>query len=159
MDKTKILFVCLGNICRSPSAEAVMNQFIEKEGLSKLIKTDSAGVSGYHAGEPADARMKDHAYNRGYTLSSISRQIDPSQDFDYFDYVIAMDNQNIRDLKQMTTENHQQKKIYKMTEFCSSFEASTVPDPYYGGDNGFELVLDILEDACQGLLNHIKNGK
>jgi len=152
----KLLFVCLGNICRSPSAEAVMNALLEREGLSDKVQCDSAGTIGYHDGSPADARMMFHAAQRGITLTSISRKFDHARDFDSFDMIIGMDEQNIADLKTMDSYDQYQGKIYAMTEFCSNHEYSEVPDPYYGGDAGFELVLDLLEDACKGLLSEIK---
>jgi len=155
MDKHKILFVCLGNICRSPSAEAVMKALVEKRGLANQFEIDSAGTIGYHAGASADARMMRHAARRGYRLTSISRPVNPSFDFKHFDMIIGMDNQNIHDLKGMTSNDVYLHKISKMTDYSQLKAYDGVPDPYYGGDAGFELVLDILEDACEGLLNHL----
>lgn len=155
MEKNKILFVCLGNICRSPSAEAVMKAIIEKNGSDHFFEIDSAGVIGAHAGEPADARMKKHARKRGYQLTSISRPVVPSADFDYYDLIVGMDDQNIRDLRAMAPDETARGKIVKMTDFSSTLGYREVPDPYYGGDAGFELVLDLLEDACQGLYHHL----
>jgi protein-tyrosine phosphatase len=152
----KVLFVCMGNICRSPSAEAVMNNYVAKAGLSEQIVCDSAGTIAYHAGESADARMQQHALKRGYRLTSISRQITPT-DFREFDYVIAMDDENLRDLKPFIPNEKQTQKISKMTDYCSKRNPGFVPDPYYGGAAGFEQVLDILEDACDGLLKTICN--
>ncbi len=154
MDKVKILFVCLGNICRSPSAEAVMKALVEKDGLSDLVEIDSAGILGVHAGEPANSTMMKHASKRGYQLTSISRQI-TAQDFFDFDMIIGMDNQNIIDLNGVCPNDNLRSKISKMTDYSSN-SLGEVPDPYYGGDNGFILVLDILEDACSGLLEHVK---
>lgn len=156
MDKKKILFVCLGNICRSPSAEAVFRGMVEKEGLADRIEIDSAGLTDYHAGEPADERMQEHARKRGYHLTSISRPVDPDVDFDHYDMIIAMDNQNIRDLKRLAEGTPAVNRIFKMTDFCNECPYDEVPDPYYGGDEGFELVLDLLEKACGGLLNFLK---
>ncbi len=155
----RILFVCLGNICRSPSAEAVMNGLIKREGLAKEIECDSAGILSYHTGESADRRMQSHAIQRGYKLTSISRMVNPKEDFNNFDMIIGMDDQNIKDLKSLTRTKNDLKKIYKMTDFCRESDIKQVPDPYYGGEGGFELVLDILEDACRGLLAYLKNGK
>ncbi|WP_423128841.1 low molecular weight protein-tyrosine-phosphatase [Gaoshiqia sp. Z1-71] len=154
--KKRILFVCLGNICRSPSAEAVFNGMIKKEGLQDVIECDSAGTAGYHEGERADQRMQSHAIRRGYRLTSISRKFRPETDFDQFDFIIGMDDQNVNDLQDMASNSDDLNKIYKMTDFCSNGGHYSVPDPYYGGSEGFELVLDILEDACQGLLNELK---
>ena len=155
MEKNKILFVCLGNICRSPSAEAVMNGIIEKNGAGQLFEIDSAGVIGVHAGGPADARMKKHARKRGYQLTSISRPVVPAADFDYFDLIVAMDDQNVSDLLAMAPDESARNKIVKMTDFSRTKGYDEVPDPYYGGDAGFELVLDLLEDACQGLYEQL----
>ncbi len=155
MEKKKILFVCLGNICRSPSAEAVFKGIIEKQGLSDRYEVDSAGTSGWHAGEPADQRMQSHAIKRGYNLTSLSRKFEPSYDFDHFDLVIGMDESNISNLKRMARNANDLAKIYKMTDFCREFAYNEVPDPYYGGSAGFELVLDLLEDSCKGLLEKI----
>ncbi len=156
MDKTKILFVCLGNICRSPSAEAVMNGLIKKNGLQEQFEIDSAGITGYHAGEPADQRMQRHAQNRHIELTSISRQVKVPTDFEYFDYIIGMDNQNMDDLCHLASNEKHANKISKMTDYCRHYQHDSVPDPYYGGAAGFELVLDLLEDACEGLLEHIQ---
>ena len=153
---TEILFVCLGNICRSPSAEAVMQSIIEREGLQKEIKVDSAGILGWHSGEPADRRMQTHATERGYNLTSISRQI-KKEDFQKFDVIIGMDHENMRDLRALDPEKKYNDKLYMMTGFCNHIPADSVPDPYYGGPTGFENVLDILEDACEGLLETIKD--
>ena len=154
-----ILFVCLGNICRFPSAEAVMNGLIKRDGLENEIQCDSAGILNYHAGEPADERMQAHAIKRGYFLTSISRQIDPKKDFDQFNMIIGMDDKNITKLISLARNDEDRKKIQKMTDFCLKPDYDQIPDPYYGGEQGFELVLDILEDACEGLLNHLRNEK
>ncbi len=155
MEKKKILFVCLGNICRSPSAEAVFTGLVKSRGLESEFEIDSAGTSGWHVGEQADQRMQKHAVKRGYNLTSISRKFNPNIDFDHFDYIIGMDDDNIRSLKNMARNKANLSKIYKMTYFASSTEYDEVPDPYYGGEQGFELVLDLLEDACEGLLKKI----
>lgn len=158
MDKTKILFVCLGNICRSPSAEAVFNGVIKKAGMQKQFEVDSAGTSGWHSGDPADRRMQSHAIKRGYNLTSLSRKFNPHTDFDYFDYIIGMDDENMRNLRNMASSKDDLQKLYKMTSFSKSYDYDEVPDPYYGGAAGFELVLDLLEDACEGLLEKIGKG-
>lgn len=152
----QVLFVCLGNICRSPSAEAVFNAVVKKNALENEISCDSAGTAAYHEGEPADYRMRQIAQKRGYRLTSISRPVNPKVDFDRFDYIVGMDGQNVRDLKSMARNENDRKKIYLMTSFCVDGNYDTVPDPYYGGTSGFELVLDILEDACSGLLMYIR---
>jgi len=152
----QILFVCLGNICRSPSTEAVFNAMIEKYGLQSEIQCDSAGTAAYHAGDQADYRMKQVAQKRGYHLTSISRQVDPTLDFDRFDYIIGMDRQNVRDLNAIARTESDRKKISLMTDYCSGKKYDSVPDPYFGGAAGFELVLDILEDACDGLIRKLQ---
>jgi protein-tyrosine phosphatase len=155
--KKSILFVCLGNICRSPGAEAIFNSIISKEHLSNKIICDSAGTIGAHAGEPADSRMVEHASRRGYKVDSIARKFNPREDFDKYDYIIAMDESNESDLQRLTRNAEDSEKIYRMTDFSSSSKYSGIPDPYYSGSSGFEVVLDLLEDACEGLLEHIRN--
>lgn len=150
--KKSLLFVCLGNICRSPSAEAVMKKMAADRGLDLHI--DSAGTIAAHEGERADARMRGHAAKRGYDLTSISRPV-VIDDFENFDMVIGMDASNIFDLKKIAPESAFD-RISLMTDYCSSFENNSVPDPYYGGEQGFELVLDLLEDACEGLLDALE---
>jgi len=156
MDKTKILFVCMGNICRSPSAEAVFTGLIKQNGLSGNFEIDSAGTSAYHVGENADRRMQSYAVKRGYNLTSIARQFNPETDFDHFDYIIAMDDDNTYSLKDMARDEADLKKISKITDFRKEWDYDYVPDPYYGGSEGFELVLDLLEDSCQGFLEKLK---
>ncbi|RLA60389.1 MAG: low molecular weight phosphotyrosine protein phosphatase [Epsilonproteobacteria bacterium] len=152
----KLLFVCLGNICRSPSAEGVMAHLIKKEGLEGKIKVDSAGMIGFHAGEQADPRSRKHAEKRGVEITSIARQFRPNDDFHGFDYILAMDKKNLSDLKNLDKKGEFAHKIFMMTDFCRNKKVKEVPDPYYLGANGFELVLDILEDSCVGLLDKIK---
>lgn len=148
----KILFVCLGNICRSPSAEAVMKKLVKDAGLEESFFIDSAGIMGYHEGERADDRMRGHAARRGYVLDSISRPV-RTQDFYDFDLIIGMDDRNVDDLKQKAPDLESVAKIHQMTEYSRNKLYDHVPDPYYGGASGFELVLDLLEDACAGLLS------
>lgn len=151
-----LLFVCLGNICRSPSAEAVMNGKLKAIGWEQRILCDSAGIIGFHSGEPADARMRKHALKRGYALTSLSRQVNQDSDFDRFDMIIGMDDQNIKDLIALARSEDDRKKIFRMTDFSTQKIYNHVPDPYYTGNDGFELVLDLLEDACDGLVEHLK---
>lgn len=157
MIEKHLLFVCLGNICRSPSAEAVMNGMLKKKGHDRQVICDSAGILGIHSGEKADIRMQKHALRRGYELTSLSRKVNPVSDFDRFDMIIGMDDENIRDLNALTRTDDDRKKIFRMTDFCTTFKHHHVPDPYYGGNEGFELVLDLLEDACSGLIVHLEN--
>ena len=151
----KILFVCLGNICRSSSAEEVMRTFVKREGLEDKIEVDSAGILSYHKGELPDSRMRMHAYHRGYVLTHRSRPV-CTQDFFDFDMIIGMDDRNIQDLKDRAPSPEAEKKIHRMTDFCRMKQVDYVPDPYYGGASGVENVLDILEDACEGLLEEVK---
>lgn len=153
--KKRILFVCAGNICRSPSAEAVFKAKVENEGLYSIFDIDSAGTGPWHVGEPADSRMKRHAKKRGYNLTSIARQFKPEKDFDRFDHIIAMDDENVNHLKRVARNKTDLAKISKMTDYCKAYNYDFVPDPYYGGDEGFELVLDLLEDASDGLLESV----
>ncbi len=156
MIKIKILFVCLGNICRSPSAEAVFKKIVKDKGLAKQFEIDSAGTYAYHAGEPADARMMKHANNRNLRLTSISRAFNPQTDFDEFDMIVAMDKDNLLNLRQFARNRDDLKKLYLMTDFSKEFNYDHIPDPYYGGSAGFELVLDLLEDAGEGLYQHLQ---
>lgn len=144
----------MGNICRSPSGEAVMNGLITKNNLQDRITCDSAGTIAYHSGEPADARMKSHAVKRGYDLTSIARQI-KKFDFDRFDYIIAMDSENYNNILSLDSEVKYKNKVSMMLKYATQYDDTDVPDPYYGGEQGFEYVLDLLEDACLGLLKHI----
>lgn len=153
-EKLRILFVCLGNICRSPSAEAVMKRLVKDAGLEKEIYIDSAGILGYHQGELPDDRMRAHGARRGYILDSISRPVKPADFFD-FNLIIGMDDANISELRRRSPDYESQQKIHQMTEFSRRKTYDHVPDPYYGGESGFELVLDLLEDACQGLLEYV----
>ncbi len=149
----KILFVCLGNICRSPMAETVFKAQVKAAGLSADFEIDSAGTAAYHEGEKADARMRQHAQERGYNITSIARQVRPT-DFSHFDKIIAMDDSNMENLKRICPPEHIH-KLDKMTNFSQNMVYDSVPDPYYGGAAGFELVIDLLEDASQGLLKHV----
>jgi len=152
----KVLFICLGNICRSPTAEAVMQNFVITKGLSDQIFCDSAGTSGYHEGELADSRMRKHALKRGHNLLSRSRQLNYPDDFREFDYLVVMDERNKRDVEYLDAKQLYRNKIYSMVSFCKNIQADEVPDPYFGGEQGFERVIDILEDSCAGLLCKIE---
>lgn len=154
MDKTKILFVCLGNICRSACAEAVMKHVVAQHGLEHEFEIDSAGLISYHEGEQADPRMRQHASARGINITSIARKIRQA-DFEHFDMIIGMDNDNISRLLSLAPTEKCAKKISKMSDYCTTHLADSVPDPYYGGADGFELVLDLLDDACNGLISNI----
>lgn len=152
-NKMRILFVCLGNICRSPAAQGVMQRLVDEAGLSERYELDSAGTYGGHAGELPDRRMRVHAARRGYELTHRSRQVRPS-DFGDFDIVVAMDDLNYDNLRRLAPTVDDERKVVRMTDYCRMHPYyDAVPDPYYEGASGFELVLDLLEDACQGLLS------
>ena len=161
----RILFVCLGNICRclgnicrSSAAEGVMRRLVEEAGLAGEFEIDSAGILSYHRGELPDARMRAHAVRRGYELTHRSRPV-TTDDFFHFDLIIGMDARNMDDLRERAPSPVEWNKLRRMTDFCTSHPyADHVPDPYYGGSEGFEYVLDLLEDACAGLLARL-NGQ
>lgn len=152
----KVLFVCMGNICRSPTAEAVFKQCVAAAGLQDRILSDSAGTHDYHIGKPPDARAQQAALRRGYDMSALRARQVATSDFAEFDYVLAMDRHNLHLLKQQCTLENLHKILLFMA-FSKNPEAGEVPDPYYGGALGFEQVLDMVEDAAQGLLRHIQN--
>jgi protein-tyrosine phosphatase len=154
--KYKILFVCLGNICRSSAAEEIMRQKIRKSGVEDSFFVDSAGLISYHQGEMADPRMRMHAKRRGYDITHLSRPV-KQQDFYDFDLIVGMDASNIDRLHCLCPTVEDESKIVMMTDYCMEKVADHVPDPYYGGASGFENVLDILEDACEGLMMKLKN--
>ncbi|MGB3237752.1 MAG: low molecular weight protein-tyrosine-phosphatase [Geitlerinemataceae cyanobacterium] len=149
----KLLFVCLGNICRSPSAENIMNHLIEEKGLGDRIVCDSAGTSSYHIGSSPDRRMGVAAQKRGIELKGKARQFD-RKDFEHFDLILAMDRQNYRDILSLDTQGQYQDKVRLMCDFCTRHSLKEVPDPYYGGPEGFDRVIDLLMDACDGLLKY-----
>jgi protein-tyrosine phosphatase len=151
MDKTKILFVCLGNICRSPAAEGVMRAIVDEHNDAANWEIDSAGTGNYHIGDLPDHRMRIHARRRGYELTHICRQVRTS-DFDRFDLIVAMDASNERNLRSMAPSPEAEAKIVPMAKFVSkAMRYDYIPDPYYDGAEGFELVLDLLEDGCRNL--------
>lgn len=153
----KVLFVCMGNICRSPTAEGVLRQFLSREPvLRDRVEVDSAGTHGYHVGEPPDPRTQRAASLRGYDLSQTrSRKVAP-QDLDYFDLILAMDKTNLDNLKRLAREE-QFDKIRLFMEFAENYDDDDVPDPYYGLGYGFDLVLDMVEDASKGVVKEIKS--
>ncbi|MTJ10226.1 MULTISPECIES: low molecular weight protein-tyrosine-phosphatase [unclassified Anabaena] len=151
----KLLFVCLGNICRSPSAENIMNHLIDQGGLSKTILCDSAGTAGYHIGAAPDRRMSAAAENKlGFKLKGQARQFQLS-DFQEFDLILAMDRNNYDDILAVDRSGQYHSKVKLMCDFCSTHTLKEVPDPYYGGTEGFNQVIDLLMDACEGLLKYI----
>lgn len=147
-----ILFICLGNICRSAAANGIMESKVNQAGLESKIKVDSAGTYGGHAGELPDSRMRAAAAARGYSLTHRSRRVREDDFFD-FDMIIVMDDNNYENICRLAPERKYLDKVYRFVEFCRHHpQWSYVPDPYYEGREGFELVLDLLEDGCEGLL-------
>jgi len=156
MKNYRVLFVCLGNICRSPAAEGILKKLINQENLEDKITVDSAGTGGYHNGELPDSRMRRHGARRGYNFDSISRKLHQN-DFDDFDIIIAMDDNNYHHIMQLAPDLESEKKVYRMVDFSVKYGYDHIPDPYYTGADGFELVLDLLEDACANLLEKMKS--
>ncbi|HSP89094.1 MAG TPA: low molecular weight protein-tyrosine-phosphatase, partial [Ignavibacteriaceae bacterium] len=143
MKKKKVLFVCLGNICRSPSAEGVLKKFIKDEHLEDKIEVDSCGTIDYHQGETPDSRTQRHALKRGYILNHRAKKFIPEKDFVETDYIVAMDNSNYSDILSFDTSNKFRNKVYKLSQFSDKIKFNEVPDPYYKGAEGFEEVLDL----------------
>ena len=156
--QVSVLFVCMGNICRSPTGEGVFRYYIENAGYGDAIHVDSAGTIDYHTGDPADSRMREAAARRGYSLDSIARQVRP-EDIDTFDLIVAMDLDNLMELHELA--KGPSKHIRMLGTFLAGAGgndmARPVPDPYYGGAQGFEDVLDMIEDACPSMLDHCLN--
>ncbi|WP_088240647.1 low molecular weight protein-tyrosine-phosphatase [Calothrix rhizosoleniae] len=151
----KLLFVCLGNICRSPSAENIMTHLIQQSGLSDRIVCDSAGTSSYHIGSSPDRRMSAAAMQKlGFKLQGQARQFQRS-DFQEFDLILAMDRENYQNILYLDSTGEYEQKVQLICDFCSQYTLQEVPDPYYGGSEGFNQVIDLLMDACGGLLEHI----
>ena len=151
----KVLFVCMGNICRSPTAHGVFQQLVNDEGLANEIFVDSAGTHAYHVGEQPDRRARQTATRRGVDLSTQRARRVTSEDFDTFDYVLAMDSDNYRHLEAICPEG-QNHKLKLFLEFAPHLNVLEVPDPYYGGINGFEHVFDLVDAASKGLLKDIR---
>ncbi len=151
----RVLLVCMGNICRSPTAEVVLRQMIKNNKLGHIVEVDSAGTHGYHVGEAPDSRTQRAALVRGYNLSQLRARKVARQDIDYFDLILAMDKSNLDNLRRMAPpEAHERIKLFM--DYAKNFEDDEVPDPYYGLGHGFDLVLDMVEDAAQGLVDEIK---
>jgi len=153
--KVKVLFVCMGNICRSPTAHGVFRRLVEDAGLADVIEIDSAGTHAYHEGEPPDSRAQSTAQNRGIDLSDLRARKAHSEDFDYYDYVLAMDQDNYHGLSSICPPG-QERKISLLMDYAAQMRIREVPDPYYGGNQGFERVFDMVEAAADGLLRDIR---
>lgn len=152
---TKVLFVCLGNICRSPTADGIFRELVTSAKLDQKIMVDSAGTGAWHIGKAPDSRTIAAARTRGYDLSVLRARQVTARDFDEFDYILAMDEANLADLQQLKPA-HFTGHLGLFLEFGARGDYREVPDPYYGGSDGFELVLDLVEDAAEGLLKHIR---
>jgi protein-tyrosine phosphatase len=148
---TRVLMVCMGNICRSPTAEAVLRHKLQLAGLHETVEVDSAGTHAWHSGAPPDARSMAHAARRGYDLSDLSARAVRDDDFERFDFIVAMDWDNLALLEERCPDAHR-RKLSRLTEHASGIGAQVVPDPYAGGPAGFEEVLDLVEAACDGLV-------
>jgi len=151
----RILFVCLGNICRSPTAEVVLRVLAAREAPELILEVDSAGTAGYHVGEPPDPRTRRAAARRGYDLGKLRARIVEPGDFERFDLILAMDRENLSALRRRAPAfAHERLRLF--LEFAPQEGGEDVPDPYYGGPNGFEEVLDLVESAARGLLSHLR---
>ena len=150
-----VLFLCMGNICRSPTAHGVFRHLVQQHGLEHRVQIDSAGTHNYHPGEPPDTRSQKHAKRRGYDLSDLRARQITHEEFATHDLLLAMDWDNLALAEQRCPPAHRH-KLRRLTEFCKRHDAAVVPDPYYGGQDGFEYVLDLVEDACDGLLDHVR---
>jgi protein-tyrosine phosphatase len=157
MSDYSILFVCMGNICRSPTAHGVLRHRVAALGLASRVRVESAGTHDYHPGRPPDERTQEHAARRGYDLADLRARQIVAGDFERHDLILAMDRDNLALLRAQCPPQHMH-KVRRFTEFCLRLEADVVPDPYFGGPQGFEVVLDLVEDACDGLLQHVQQG-
>ena len=155
MKQYSVLFVCMGNICRSPTADGVFRHMVVAQGLQDRVAVDSAGTHNYHPNSPPDPRSQKHAALRGYDLSALRARQIRDADFEAFDLILAMDWDNLALVQGICPPQHQ-KKVRRLTEFCVTHDSPVVPDPYYAGPTAFEHVLDLVEDACTGLLEHVR---
>ncbi|MFT5356406.1 MAG: protein-tyrosine phosphatase [Polyangiales bacterium] len=150
----RVCFVCLGNICRSPTAEGVMRSLLEDRTLAESVHVESAGTSGWHVGERPDPRSRAAASTRGVVIDGQAQHFQ-AKDFERFDYIVGLDSSNRDDLIALASNEAERAKVQLFLDFTTSHQGQDVPDPYYGGANGFEHVLDLCESACTGLLEHM----
>lgn len=156
MKKLKLLFICLGNICRSPAAQGIMQALVDKKGLNEKFFVDSAGIGNWHVGQLPDRRMRTCGARHGYDFNHRARQFRPNEDFNKFDYFLVMDNQNYIDICAMTHDETQKRKVKAFAHYLRNHSRQQdIPDPYYGSISDFEHVIELLEDACSGLLESI----
>ncbi|MEO5342572.1 MAG: low molecular weight phosphotyrosine protein phosphatase [Gammaproteobacteria bacterium SHHR-1] len=153
--KIKVLFVCMGNICRSPTAHGVFRDLVRQQGLEQAIEIDSAGTHSYHIGSPPDGRAQETARSRGFDLSDLRGRQVQVEDFEYFDYILAMDRNNYQGLAALCPKGAEH-RLGMFMDYAPQLQINEVPDPYYGGQNGFERVFDMVDAAAQGLLEHIR---
>lgn len=156
MNTFAVLFVCMGNICRSPTAHGVFRHKVHQAGLAEVVRVDSAGTHNYHPGSPPDERSSRHASLRGYDLQDLRARQITELDFEAHDLILTMDWDNLALVQHQCPAQHQ-RKVKRFTEFCLRHSANEVPDPYYGGAQGFDHVLDLVEDASEGLLLHVQS--
>ncbi len=157
MNETKVLFVCMGNICRSPSAQGVFEKLVNDKNCSHIFEIDSAGTHSYHIGNLPDSRSLSFAHKRGIDLTQQRARKVNSRDFDRFDYIIAMDDDNLKNLERICPSPDLKNKLFTMMSFSHYKHYNEIPDPYYGGESGFDVVLDLLEEACLGFYNFLNS--
>jgi len=155
-NKVSVLFVCMGNICRSPTAEGVFRKIVADEGLEETVRVDSAGTHAYHTNEPPDRRAQQAAERRGFSLADIRARRLREKDFEEYDYILAMDEDNLHIVREVQISEHSA-ELRLFMEFAEDNHMTEVPDPYYGGTAGFERVLDLVEEASRGLLETLRN--
>lgn len=151
----RILFLCMGNICRSPAAHCVFQQMVDTAGLSDQFEIESAGTIGFHIGEPPDRRMQAALRSRGVPIIGKARAL-RAEDLDYYDHILAMDSENFRHVRQLDPEGRYTNKLELFCKYCTEHTETEVPDPYYGGDRGFDHVIDLIQDGCAGLLKRLR---
>ncbi len=150
----RILFLCMGNICRSPAGHCVLQHLVDAAGLSDQFEIESAGTIGFHVGSPPDARMQQNMRARGIPIIGKSKQLS-SRDLDYYDLILAMDQDNLAGARRLDPNKKHWDKIQLFCDYCTEHDVTEVPDPYYGGDQGFEHVMDLIEDGCRNLLKSL----
>lgn len=158
--KTKLLFICLGNICRSPAAQGIMQHVVDEAGCSEHYAIDSAGIGPWHVGEFPDPRMRKHGARHGYAFNHRARQFNASIDFQKFDFILVMDEDNYKAITRQSSSVEDRKKIKRLSGYMNRHpHQSTIPDPYYHGEEAFELAIELIEDACQGLFDVLERNR